>query len=651
MYVHLRHWRFPLLSRTKSLFLPTILCFSALFSGCGGGGSPTVKVVSYTIGGTLSGLTGKGLVLQNTGGNNLTVSANGPFTFSSPISSGSAYSVTVLTQPSSPAQICAVSNATGMAGANVTNVQVVCTNVAYTIGGTVSGLAGTGLVLENNGGDNLSVTASGAFTFPTAVAPGSAYMATVATQPTNPAQLCTVASGTGTASANVTIIAVTCATITQQWAWEGGPTGSNLFGVYGALGVAAPTNYPGSRVLSAQWADASGNLWLFGGLGYAATQKPGAPDFTDVLNDLWELKDGQWIWMGGSDLVEQPGVYGTLGVPSAANIPTPRQASASWTDKAGNFWLFGGEGNDANGDPAILNDLWKYSNGQWTWMSGSKAGYQAGTYGTKGTPATENAPGARSDASTWTDAAGTLWLFGGNGLASTQDVGFLNDLWRYSNGEWTWISGSDTIGGPGSGSYGTLGVASANNVPPARLDASSWTDSEGNLWLFGGDTLDLTQQPVPRAPMNDLWKFSKGQWTWVNGSNLQDQLGNYGTQGVADPGNAPQARRGSAAWADQAGNLWLYGGLGSEARLNPIFGDLWKFDGSEWTWVEGLNLPDSNSVFGMQGVPAADNNPGSAGDPIFWTDASGNFWLLRGIGHINTDPNYAIFNTLWEFQP
>ena len=48
----------------------------------------------------------------------------------------------------------------------------------YSVGGTVSGLSGT-VVLQDNGSDNLTVTASGAFTFPTTLTTGSPYNVTV----------------------------------------------------------------------------------------------------------------------------------------------------------------------------------------------------------------------------------------------------------------------------------------------------------------------------------------------------------------------------------------------------------------------------------------------------------------------------------------
>jgi len=176
----------------------------AALAACGGSGSSSKK---YTIGGTISGLTGT-VVLRNNGGDNLSKNANGSFTFAGKVKKGKPYSVTVATQP--VGQTCAVTNGSGTATADVTNVVVTCTtNITYTIGGTISGLTGT-VVLRNNGGDNLSRNADGAFTFATPVAAGGAYAVTVFTQPAG--QTCVVTVGAGTANANVTTVAVTCTT-------------------------------------------------------------------------------------------------------------------------------------------------------------------------------------------------------------------------------------------------------------------------------------------------------------------------------------------------------------------------------------------------------------------------------------------------------
>ncbi len=174
------------------------------------GGSDGGTVSSYSVGGTVSGLSGT-VVLQDNGGDDLSVSANGPFTFATAVASGAGYSVTVQSNPSG--QSCTVSSGSGtVASANVTNVAVSCTTspVSYSVGGTVSGLSGT-VVLQDNGGDDLGVSANGSFTFATAVASGMGYSVTVQSNPSG--QSCTVSSGSGTvASANVTNVAVSCTT-------------------------------------------------------------------------------------------------------------------------------------------------------------------------------------------------------------------------------------------------------------------------------------------------------------------------------------------------------------------------------------------------------------------------------------------------------
>jgi FlgD Ig-like domain len=84
-----------------------------------------VAPTGFTVGGTVSGLNGS-LVLQNNGGDNLTLTTNGSFTFPTPLANGSPYAVTVLTQPAG--QNCTVSNGSGVInGASITNVAAVCT--------------------------------------------------------------------------------------------------------------------------------------------------------------------------------------------------------------------------------------------------------------------------------------------------------------------------------------------------------------------------------------------------------------------------------------------------------------------------------------------------------------------------------------------
>jgi len=169
----------------------------------------TVKVAcKFTIGGTLSGLnSGTSVILLNNGGDALTMSADGKFTFKTALVTGATYKVTVGTQPTG--ETCTVTGGSGTVGTkNVTTVKVAC---KYTIGGTVSGLnTGTSVTLLDNGGDALTVTANGKFTFKTALVTGAAYSVTVGTQPTG--ESCTVTGGSGTVGTkNVTTVKVACA--------------------------------------------------------------------------------------------------------------------------------------------------------------------------------------------------------------------------------------------------------------------------------------------------------------------------------------------------------------------------------------------------------------------------------------------------------
>ena len=112
---------------TGILFVLTTL----LLSACGGGdssssddSSTSPPTSTYTVGGTVTGLSGDGLVLQNNGSDDLAV-AGIAFEFATALTDGASYAVTVLIQPNG--QSCDVTNGSGtISGANVTDVMVTC---------------------------------------------------------------------------------------------------------------------------------------------------------------------------------------------------------------------------------------------------------------------------------------------------------------------------------------------------------------------------------------------------------------------------------------------------------------------------------------------------------------------------------------------
>jgi hypothetical protein len=378
----------------------------------------------------------------------------------------------------------------------------------------------------------------------------------------------------------------------KEWTWVSGSYTGNTYGafsesgIYGTQGVASANNVPPPRDSAVSWADSSGNLWLFGGWGFISGNAGG------MFNDLWSFNTAtkEWTWVSGSNTINASGVYGTLGVPSASNVPGARGSSGggaalSWIDTSGDLWLFGGSGT--NGP---FNDLWEFNPAtkKWTWVSGSNAANAVGVYGTQGVASANNIPGARSYAVGWRDNSGNFWLYGGSGNGATSSTGGdLNDLWEFNptTKMWAWVSGSNA--GSVMPVYGTQGVASASNTPGGRDSAVGWTDSSGDLWLFGGFNYDGSNVPIGTTTMNqilnDLWEFSPTtkEWTWVGGSDTGEAKGVYGTLGTASANNVPGARgiEGVAVtWTDSSGNFWLFGGIGYDSSGTwGSLNDLWRY--------------------------------------------------------------------------
>ena len=361
---------------------------------------------------------------------------------------------------------------------------------------------------------------------------------------------------------------------------------------------------------------------------------------------------GAWGWISGSDESGAFGVYGNKGISSQANIPGARAISVSWTDSSGNLWLFGGDGNSGT-EKGDLNDLWQFNptTNQWTWVSGESSVNSYGVYGVKGVAANDNEPGSRYGGVSWVDNNNNLWLFGGFGYARDGSPGTLNDLWEYSigNNQWTWISGESTPGS--SGVYGVKGVADDLNVPGARLGDVSCVDHTGDLLLFGG-AADL---PSLADKYNDLWKYdiTNNRWTWMSGESVFNESGSYGKQGNSAYYTVPGARLDSVGWADNSGNLFIFGGTGYAAGSTGNLNDLWKYTESsgQWTWLSGSNQSNANGVYGTQGIASPNSIPGAREHrvPISWTDCRGNLWMFGGYGY-GVSGAAGDLNDLWYYN-
>jgi N-acetylneuraminic acid mutarotase len=469
---------------------------------------------------------------------------------------------------------------------------------------------------------------------------GTSYLDGTAQNDTRYYYIVVAMNAAGSSLASNQASAKPTAPVAAAWAWMGGATTYHQTAVYGAKGVASSTNDPGSRTPAASWTDASGNFWLFGGGGYDPSSISGA----GALCDLWKFDGTNWTWVAGPSTFNTSGigVYGTKGVPAAANNPGGRSGSASWIDASGNLWLFGGSGYDGNGSSGELNDLWKWNGSQWTWIAGSNLAVQSGVYGTMGIPAAGNTPGARQYSAYARDGAGNFWLFGGE--TSSQNR-YWNDLWKFDGTNWTWVSGSNTPGQ--AGVWGTKGTASPSNVVNARSGSSAWVDAPGRIILFGG----YGPQPGVQGWFNDVWRFDGALWTWIAGTDQMNPSGVPGTKGVPDPANTPGGRSQGTRWTDAAGAFWFFGGAGydSSGGLGSC-NDLWKFDGTSWTWVSGALTVWQVGIYGTKGASSPTNVPGARSNAAPFVDAAGNLWLFGGSGNDSLG-NTGTLDDLWRWGP
>eukprot|EP00842_Homolaphlyctis_polyrhiza_P003754 jgi/Hompol1/437/HPOL_002496-RA len=232
--------------------------------------------------------------------------------------------------------------------------------------------------------------------------------------------------------------------------------------------------------------------------------------------------------------------------------------------------------------------------------------------------------------------------------------------------------------------YGTMGVATSSNWPPARTLSAATADSNGAIWIYGGiGDGNSTSTDTGSCNMNDLWMFSPstGLWTWAAGTgdcvDFSTDEGPTGSFNVTASGSRPSARQGHAMWADPSGNIYMFGGASLYSN-----NDLWKYSTSAgtWTWIQGnSSLSDTPSIasYGVLGVANSSNVPGgrtrfascvSSKNPLvvyvfggqgydingdfgylsdLWTfDMSANVWTwVSGNSTVNAMPSFVGLNT------
>ena len=323
--------------------------------------------------------------------------------------------------------------------------------------------------------------------------------------------------------------------------------------------------WPSARYSGVAWTDSSDNKYLFGGVDSNNT----------LYNDLWKLtvsgNTATWVNLI-PETITQP-------------WPTARKEGVAWTDKDGNKYLFGGF------DGSYKTDLWKLT------VSGNTATWVLFTIRSPW-------PLPRKEGVAWADKDGNNYLFGGSFVSGFNT----QELWKLT------VSGN-------TATWFNLTPADTSTVPwPSAIKNSvTWTDKDGNSYLFGGN------DNINNFFFNNLWKISVSDtsptWTKIN---------------PAKPG----LRYGSVGWTDNSGNKYLFGG---GSIRNTFYQDLWKLivSGNTATWVN-LTPADTSTI----------PWPTARKESVGWTDNSGNYYLFGGlkVEYIHNTLVNTFYQDLWKLN-
>jgi sugar lactone lactonase YvrE len=520
----------------RSIWRAALVCLAALAAACGGGHSSPPN--TFPVGVTVSSLAGSGLVLQNNGGDDLGITTDGSYTFGTQLAVGQAYDVTVKTQPVSPAQVCTVSSGTGTVASNGTGtVSVTCLTQSFLVGGTVQGLLGSGLELQDNGDDVLAVGASGPFTFAVAVESGQPYLVTVKTQPQNPAQVCNVTAGSGTVTSTpVASVQVMCAT-------------SQLSLIAGQLGGMGNVDGSGTEARFSQpygpGIDAAGNLYVADW--YASIRKvtpaglvstlPAANPQFDFPSDVAVDGAGNlYVADSGNNIIRKITQAGTVTTFAGSGAP----GSADGQGSAASFDNPGGVAVGPGGDVYVADTY------NCTVRRITPAGTVTTVAGIVGTQGSLDGPGATATfsaiSSVAVDASGNVYIADS----------FNNTIRKLAAGVVSTLAGTPGVSG---GADGTGATAQFNHPSGVAVD------SGGTVYV--ADSVNHTLRRVTAAGV------------------VTTLAGNAGSSGAADgTGSAARFNYPVGVRVDASGTIYVADNGNSAIRRVSSSGAVTTFAGA-----------------------------------------------------------------------
>lgn len=368
-----------------------------------------------------------------------------------------------------------------------------------------------------------------------------------------------------------------------------------------------------------------------------------------VVYDLNAIaQEASWVWVHGDSAYNKLPVRKTFGTPHPDNNPGSRYFATHWTDRNGNFWLYGG--SVWYGTGARYGDLWCYypDRNQWAWIWGDSTINRVMSYGTKNLPDAGNDPGGRFWSAGCVDDKDHLWLYGGWGIDSNYTYP-QNDLWEYdiASNIWTWRGGTKTHPNNAPAKATQKYLPDTGFLPrPVWMGNIFTFEQDEHIYVFGGKSQNDTVN-------NHLFSYNttSGEWTWISGVLSGNDAGSYGIKKQFSFNNTPSARANiaSGVYDDQ---FFVFGGGNASNQSSTLHNDIWCYDKNtqQWKWLNGAAYPNGTGYFSGPCIQDSLSLPDArvmaycadAGD----IDSCGNLYVFGG----NKTDHTAVLNDVWVYN-
>jgi hypothetical protein len=315
------------------------------------------------------------------------------------------------------------------------------------------------------------------------------------------------------------------------------------------------------------------------------------------------------------------------------------------------MFIFGGQ--DEKGYHDSLYAFGTNSSGglSWTLMRGNKTMNSVGRYGSFKALSVDNYPSARSGACMDFITSSHSIMFGGRGVDSAGEEGFLNDLWIAEDmTQFGWYAGSQKINQPSV-------MSGKDATPSGRWKHTCGSHFESKKFVVFGGMGQHPKNPKDTAILDDLYAYGENGWEFLTGgSHSQAPDFKNKEKKMRNPGSRAEH---SSVMVEK--DFFTFGGQSvmldkkSGGLVEVMMADLWRYDmiARQWFFMGGTQLANSHGSYPSEiGTGSKKFGPGArVMASIAFNQLTNEIFIFGGFGYGYVRGEVGYLNDLWSYNP